>query len=268
MIFLLAPVQFSSIHHFIWFLLLSGFHSIAKGALKSFWAPFDKRPGSLWIFHSPAPNTLQMLIMKIRFWIEFISFKGASGWHFLFQYWTRGLSCLYNLNNMLWAFFNRPIYIILHTVQILKLSPIAYLYMYVVQAISYQLLLNECLQLFYLILKQEITCMKGSQNICFLIFYILSGTINQSIIWVASSSFMESSTYSPPDPHFQPFPFFLRTQPHFSESSEARGFWGKSILIPGWQKLAAFRRGQIGPKIFAFFTTYTSSLRVIANLQI
>ena len=115
-------------HHFIWFVLLSGFHSIAKGALKSFWAPFDKRPGSLWIFHSPAPNTLQMLIMKIRFWIEFISFKGASGWHFLFQYWTRRLSCLYNLNNMLWAFFNRPIYIILHTVQILKLNYIAYLY--------------------------------------------------------------------------------------------------------------------------------------------
>ena len=74
-------LQFSLVH-FIWFLLLSGFHSIAKGALKSFWAPFDKRPGSLWIFHSPAPNTLQMLIMKIRFWIEFISFKGASGRHF------------------------------------------------------------------------------------------------------------------------------------------------------------------------------------------
>ena len=85
------------------------------------------------------------------------------------------------------------------------------LHIYVVQAISsYQSLLSESPQLPYLILKHEITCIKGSKNTCFLIFYILSGTINQSIIWVASSSFMESSTYSLPDPHFKPFPFCVR----------------------------------------------------------
>ena len=80
------------------------------------------------------------------------------------------------------------------------------LHIYVVQAISsYQSLLSESPQLPYLILKHEITCIKGSKNICFLIFYILSGTSNQSIIWVASSSFMESSTYSPPDPNLNLF---------------------------------------------------------------
>ena len=80
----------------------------------------------------------------------------------------------------------------------------------ILHCISYQSLLSESPQLPYLILKHEITCIKGSKNTCFLIFYILSGTINQSIIWVASSSFMESSTYSPPDPHFKPFPFCVR----------------------------------------------------------
>ena len=80
----------------------------------------------------------------------------------------------------------------------------------ILHCISYQSLLSESPQLPYLILKHEITCIKGSKNTCFLIFYILSGTINQSIIWVASSSFMESSTYSPHDPHFKPFPFCVR----------------------------------------------------------
>ena len=80
----------------------------------------------------------------------------------------------------------------------------------ILHCISYQSLLSESPQLPYLILKHEITCIKGSKNICFLIFYILSGTINQSIIWVASSSFMESSTYSPPDPNLNLFLSVLR----------------------------------------------------------
>ena len=140
------------------------------------------------------------------------------------------------------------------------------------QAISYQFLLSESPQLSYLILKHETTCIKGSKNICFLIFNILSGTINQSIIWVASSSFMESSTYFPPDPHFNLFLSFLKRS-HIFRNHQKPGvpiidFWRKSIFIPGWKKLAAFRRGQKGLKIFAFYATNASFLRVIANLQI
>ena len=124
------------------------------------------------------------------------------------------------------------------------------LHICLVEANSYQLLLSESPQLSYLILKHEIRCIKGSKNICFLIFYILSETINQSIIWVASSSFMESSTYSPPDPHFKPFPFFLRTQSHFSESSEF--FEENPFLYQGGRSWQPFGEGKKALKYLLF----------------